>query len=110
MKNGIYEVKFTTNVGTLGTAAVLIKNQSLVGADGMQFYRGTFEENGRNVTLLMEVTRHNFAIESAFGREALFTLKWDGETSNETEFRASCRAPGSDVVVYVVGRLLQTTD
>lgn len=110
MKSGVYEVKFTTNVGTLGTAALVIKNQVFAGADGVQFYRGHFEQVGSDLTAVMEVTRHNFAVQSAFGDEALFTLEWHGKTALDTSFRATCHPPGRDLAVYVFGELLRASD
>jgi hypothetical protein len=110
MKNGIYRVEFTTNVGNLGVAAIVVRNQSVVGADGLQFYRGTFEQVGTRLTLVMEVTRHNFAVESAFGEQSLFTLQWEGEALNETSFKAICQPPGGQLTLYVRGRMLEATD
>lgn len=110
MKNGIYKVEFTTNVGNLGVAAIVVRHQSVVGADGLQFYRGSFDQVGTKLTLVMEVVRHNFAVESAFGDQSLFTLQWEGEALGESSFKATCRPPGEQLTIHVVGRLLESTD
>ena len=110
MKNGIYKVEFTTNVGNLGVAAIVVRNQSVVGADGLQFYRGTFEQDGSKLMLVMEVVRHNFAVESAFGDQSLFTLQWEGEALSEASFKATCEPPGEQLTIHVTGRLLEATD
>ena len=112
MKNGIYEATFTTSVGTLGTAAVLIHGRRLVGADGLQFYRGEIDWSDDNdeVRVLMEVTRHNFVAESPLGREPIFTLVWNGTTTGDETFRVSCEPAGSGLRIYVSGRLLQAVE
>lgn len=106
MKNGIYEASFTTNQGTLGVAAVLIQNGAFVGADGVRFYRGEIE-TGENISVIMEVTRHNFGVESAFGSEAMFTLTWVGEPLDDATFKLSCEPPGLGITIYVVGKLIK---
>ncbi|MDM0045784.1 hypothetical protein QTH91_14950 [Variovorax dokdonensis] len=107
MKNGIYEATFTTNVGTLGKAAVIINRNAFVGVDGLQFYRGEIDRNGDDVSVIMEVTRHNFVTESALGSEPFFTLTWRGRTQGDSTFRLSCEPPGSDLRIYVSGTLLK---
>ena len=107
MRNGIYEATFTTNHGTLGTAAVLIKNDSFVGADGLQFYRGAIETMDGSVRVIMEVTRHNFSVESAFGTEPLFTLTWSGEEIDDSAFKLACEPPGLAITIYVSGKLVK---
>ncbi|MET0541057.1 MAG: GrlR family regulatory protein [Variovorax sp.] len=107
MKSGIYEASFTTNQGTLGTGAVLIKNGSFAGADGLQFFRGEIEETGDDVSVVMEVTRHNLAIASAFGAEPQFTLTWRGKSQGDSAFRLACEPPGVDITIYVTGRLIK---
>lgn len=110
MKNGIYEATFTTNVGTLGKAAVMLHKNAFAGADGLQFYRGEIDRQGDDVSVIMEVTRHNFVTPSPLGNEPFFTLTWTGKTQGETSFKLSCDPVGSDVRIYVSGRLLQETD
>ena len=111
MKNGIYEATFTTSVGTLGRAAVLINKKVFVGADGLQFYRGEIEQTSdEEVSVIMEVTRHNFVTESPLGREPIFTLHWKGSVMGDESFRVSCQPAGSDLRIYVSGRLLQAFD
>jgi len=109
MKNGIYEATFTTSVGTIGRAAVLINKRVFVGADGLQFYRGEIDWSDDNdeVRVLMEVTRHNFVTESPLGREPIFTLVWNGTTTGDQTFRLSCEPAGSGLRIYVSGRLLE---
>lgn len=112
MKNGIYEATFTTSVGTLGRAAVLINGRLFAGADGMHFYRGEIDwsEDNDEVSVIMEVTRHNVVADSPLGRDPVFTLTWKGTTSGDETFRVSCEPVGSDLKIYVSGRLLQAFD
>jgi len=108
MKNGIYEATFTTSVGTLGKAAVMINKNVFVGADGLQFYRGEIDRtSAREVSVIMEVTRHNFVAESPLGREPVFTLTWQGTTLDGETFKLSCETPDSGVKIYVSGTLLK---
>jgi len=107
MKNGIYEATFTTSVGTLGKTAVLINKNVFVGADGLQFYRGEIDQGPAEVTVFMEVTRHNFVAQSPLGSEPIFTLTWQGRTAADESFQLSCEPPGSGVRIYVSGVLLK---
>ena len=111
MKSGIYEATFTTSVGTLGRAAVLINRKVFVGADGLQFYRGEIEQTGDDeVSVIMEVTRHNFVTESPLGRDPIFTLHWKGKVLGDENFRVSCQPAGSDLRIHVTGKLVQAFD
>lgn len=107
MTPGIYEVKFTTAAGAHGMGAVVIKGKFFVGADGIHYYRGDIHREGPQITVLMEVTRHNFAVASALGSQSLFTLKWRGCVGDDSGFSLECLPPASDVTVYVTGTLLQ---
>ena len=107
MKNGIYEATFTTSQGTLGNAAVMIKGRSFVGADGVHFYRGEIDSTPEETRVIMEVTRHNFAFDSAFGSQAIFTLDWRGEAIGDAAFKLGCQPDGLDITIYVTGRLLK---
>ena len=110
MKNGIYEATFTTSVGTLGKSAVLISRNTFVGADGLQFYRGEIDQNHGEVSVIMEVTRHNFAAESPLGNQPIFTLTWKGKATGDEAFKLECEAAGSGVRIYVTGTLLKAFD
>jgi hypothetical protein len=107
MKPGIYEIKFTMDGRSLGTGVVIIKGRSFVGADGVQFYRGDIQREAAVVSVLMEVTRHNFAVHSPFGSQALFTLKWRGFVAEDFGFQLQHRPTGSSSTIYVAGKLLQ---
>lgn len=110
MKNGVYAATFTTDAGTIGTAAVLIKNGSFVGADSMQFYRGDFDQTVDDVRVIMEVTRHDFSIKSAFGNTPLFTLTWLGKALTDSTFKLACQPEGKQLTIYVTGKLLAAID
>ena len=107
MRNGIYESSFTTDKGMLGTGAVLIRNQQVYGADDLQFFRGEIVQDGEDLQVIMEVSRHNFAAASAFGDATVFTLDWVGKSLADTAFKMSCQPEGVEVTVYVSGRLLK---
>jgi hypothetical protein len=109
MKPGIYELKFTMNGQSLGVGAVVIKGRSFVGADGLQFYRGEIWRQGAVASVLMEVTRHNFATSSPFGNQALFTLKWRGFVAEDSSFQLEHQLASASSTVYVAGQLLQAT-
>jgi hypothetical protein len=106
MRNGIYEASFTTNHGMLGTGAVLVKQHRAYGADDLQFYRGDIEQDGEDLRVVMEVTRHNFELASAFGDQGVITLNWVGKSLADTAFKMSCKPEGMELTVYVSGRLL----
>lgn len=110
MKNGMYEATFTTNTGKLGTAAVLIKDGSFVGADSMQFYRGNIDQTPDDMRVIMEVTWHDFSMESAFGNAALFTLTWVGKALTDSSFKLACQPEGIDLTIYVTGKMLGSVD
>ncbi|MBS0453177.1 MAG: hypothetical protein JSS14_17920 [Proteobacteria bacterium] len=110
MKNGIYESTFTTSVGTLGKSAVLINKNTFVGADALQFYRGEIDQSQSDVSVIMEVTRHNFAAESPLGNQPIFTLTWKGKAIGDDAFRLECEPAGSGIRIYVSGTLVKAFD
>ena len=110
MKNGIYEATFTTSVGTLGKAAVLINKSAFVGADGLQFYRGEIDRSDGALSVIMEVTRHNFAAESPLGTQPTFTLAWKGKAIGDDAFKLDCEPAGSGIRIYVTGTLVKAFD
>lgn len=107
MQNGIFETTFTTNLGTFGTAAVLIKDGTFVGADDMHFFRGEIDQADDEVRVIMEVTRHNLSRESGFGSAHLFTLTWTGKELEDSTFKLSCQPESSELTLYVTGKLLK---
>ncbi len=107
MKNGIYEATFTTSIGTWGSAVMLIRNGSFVGADGLQFYRGKIDQTLDDLRVIMEVTRHNFSTESAFGNESMFTLNWRGKAIDESTFKMECDGKEPPLTIYVTAALLK---
>lgn len=107
MKNGIYEAHFTTSMGTLGTGAVLVKDGTFHGADAVQFFRGDIDSSEVGLKVLMEVTRHNFAVDSAFGSASTFTIAWEGVAQGDAAFKMEAHPPGIDVTIYVTGKLLK---
>ena len=107
MKSGIYESAFTTSVGNLGKGTILINRNLFVGADALHFYRGEIDRRDGELTVLMEVTRHNYAAESPLGREPIFTLNWSGTSLGDESFKLSCEPGGSGIRIYASGTLLK---
>lgn len=110
MKAGIYQIKFTMDTQSLGSGAVVVKGRTFVGADGIHFYRGDIRREGTEVAVLMELTRHNFAVESPFGNEALFTLRWRGTIEEDFSFQLEHQLENSRSPVRVAGRLVDAAD
>lgn len=111
MKAGIYRIKFTMDARTLGSGAVVVKGRSFVGADGIHFYRGNIRREGTEAVMLMEVTRHNFSVQSPFGEKAaLFTLRWRGTVEEDFRFQFEHRLANSRSTVHVAGRIVDATD
>jgi len=107
MKSGIYESIFTTSVGNLGKGTILINKSSFVGADALHFYRGAIDRHDGELTVIMEVTRHNFVAESPLGREPIFTLNWTGTAMGDESFKLSCEPAGAAIRIYASGTLLK---
>ncbi|CAN7775721.1 hypothetical protein LJR175_007776 [Variovorax sp. LjRoot175] len=110
MKAGIYQIQFTMDTRSLGSGAVVVKGRSFVGADGIHFYRGDIRREGTEVAVLMEVTRHNFAVGSPFGNEALFTLRWRGAIAADFSFQLEHQLANSRSTVRVSGRIVDAAD
>lgn len=110
MKAGIYQIKFTTEMRSLGSGAVVVKGRNFVGADGIHFYRGDIRREGTLVTVLMEVTRHNFAVDSPFGKEALFTLRWRGTVEADSSFQLEHQLANSRMTVHAAGKIVDAAE
>jgi hypothetical protein len=106
MKNGIYDVRFSSSQGELGQAAILIKNRAFVGADCVQFFRGEIERSGPGIAVAMEVTRYNFAARSAFGNDAPLMLQCNGIAHGDAGFKMECR-PRAGLTVHILGKLIE---
>jgi hypothetical protein len=107
MKDGIYEVIFTTDQGNLGSAATVIRGNAFVGADAMHFYRGEFDQVSGDAEVIMEVTRHDFTGDSAFGTAPLFTLTWKGEVIGDSMFKLTCKPETANLTIHITGKLLK---
>lgn len=59
---------------------------------------------------LMEVTRHNFAVGSPFGNEALFTLRWRGAIAADFSFQLEHQLANLRSTVRVAGRIVDAAD
>ena len=111
MKAGIYQIKFTMEARSLGSGAVVVKGRSFVGADGIHFYRGDIRREGTEAVMLMEVTRHNFSVQSPFGEKAaLSTLRWRGSVEEDFGFQFEHRLANSRSTVHVAGRIVDAAD
>lgn len=110
MKAGIYQIRFTMDTRSLGSGAVVVKGRSFVGADGVHFYRGDIRREGTAASMLMEVTRHNFSVESPFGNvAALFTLRWRGTIKDDFSFQLEHQLANSRSIVRVAGRIVDAS-
>ena len=111
MRAGIYQIKFTMDTRSRGSGAVVVKGRSFVGADGINFYRGNIRREATEVAMLMEVTRHNFSVESPFGNEAtVFTVRWRGTVDEDFSFQLEHQLANSRSTVRVAGRIVYAAD
>ncbi|RYE60684.1 MAG: hypothetical protein EOP20_01840 [Hyphomicrobiales bacterium] len=106
MKNGIYQITFTTTQGLLGTAAVLIEDNRFFGADSMQFYRGVIDEAALALRVTMDVTRHSDVVHSAFGDATSFFLVWSGSHDGAGKFTLVSHADNANVRISAAGQLV----
>ncbi|MBE8614476.1 negative regulator GrlR [Morganella morganii] len=70
MKDGIYFVKFRSNLQDFGDGTVIVKNNIINGGDFAYLYRGTVSDS--KITLTVE--RHDRTATSVFGDVDKFNL------------------------------------
>lgn len=66
MISGLYSVRFQTPLGA-GAGVVYAQDGQLWGGDSGIYYRGSFQENGGELTATINVDRHASGMNSVFG-------------------------------------------
>lgn len=105
MKDGNYQVHFSTPYGGSGTGMVKVDNGVIHGADAGFMYAGKVCDSGGIVDGQLEILRHNLVHRSLFGPVDKFEFKFSG-TSTEDSFNLSGNVLGRpELRVGIVGWL-----
>jgi T3SS negative regulator,GrlR len=86
MLNGVYRVTFTGPQGS-GKGIVVGKNKQLTGGDSGFVYRGTYEENGNQLTARIQVKQDDPRSQGVFAGLTDFSLDLSGQVSSEKSFK-----------------------
>jgi hypothetical protein len=98
MKDGLYNITFTTTEGTLGEGACLVRDGTFVGADFLHSYHGTIASDGSRLTVVMHCRRHAAEFVSQMNLPMEFDLHWKGEETTKG-FVVETPLPGAGVIL-----------
>lgn len=84
MLEGMYSVKFSSNVGNWGTGVALFTNGKVYGGDASYYYKGTASVEGQGVSARIRVAHHQGERMSIFGSLNEFNLEVSGAPSGDS--------------------------
>ena len=104
MKDGRYQIIFTTDNGVLGEGVCLFRDNQYVGADFIHSYHGRVLEESERVRISMHCRRHGVEFVSRMNLPLEFDVEWLGEHT-PTGFRLETRLPDVEVTLACTGVL-----
>jgi hypothetical protein len=84
MLEGLYSVKFNSNMGSWGAGVALFTNGKVYGGDASYYYMGTANVEGENVSARIHVGHHQGERMSIFGSLNEFNLEVSGTPSGDS--------------------------
>src|SRR5882757_9377553 len=108
MRDGIYHVRFSSNVGSTGEGLAVVRAGTVNGGDGGYVYVGHLESSDESLTGHLHVKRWNPGHVSVFGPLDHFDLALNGRSEPTTEdFSASGRVQNQPTLtISIAGRFL----
>ncbi|MGB5954111.1 GrlR family regulatory protein [Pseudomonas sp.] len=79
MKDGIYHVRFFSNMQDMGEGIAVFQGASVNGGDGGYTYSGRKQGNDQGFTATLTIKRWNTAWQSVFGPLDEFQLQFQGK-------------------------------
>lgn len=106
MKDGIYHVRFSSNMQGVGEGIAVFKGGSVNGGDSGYTYSGSKQGDSAGFTAKLTIKRWDPGSESVFGGLEQFELEFRGD-STEAGFSAQGSIVGrSEATLLVEGRYL----
>lgn len=107
MKNGIYHVRFSSNMQGVGEGIAVFKGDGVNGGDSGYTYSGSKQGDGAGFTARLTIKRWDPGSESVFGGLDQFELEFRGDAT-EAGFSAKGSVVGrsSESTLVVEGRYL----
>lgn len=84
MLEGLYSVKFSSNIGNWGAGVALFTNGKVYGGDASYYYAGPATVNGQSVSARIHVGHHQGERMSIFGSLNEFNLEVSGIPSGDS--------------------------
>ncbi|MCL1075988.1 GrlR family regulatory protein [Shewanella dokdonensis] len=107
MKDGIYHVVFSSNVGALGEGIAVFNGEGVNGGDYGYVYTGTINYHESNFVSRLTIKRWNSSTQSIFGNLPEFQLELNGHQTESAEFIAEGNVIGQPSFrITIKGRYL----
>lgn len=105
MRDGIYQVLFTSNSGDEGQGLAVFKGSSVNGGDYGYTYTGEMQASGESFTVKLTVKRWNKQAKSIFGALDEFVLNLKGQEKGDG-FSASGEVQGQSGQIQIQGTFI----
>jgi len=106
MKDGIYHVRFSSNMQGMGEGIAVFHGSSVNGGDTGYTYSGRKESDGEHFRATLTIKRWNASLQSIFGALDQFQLQFHGQPDG-VGFRAEGSIVGQpQAKITVQGRFL----
>jgi hypothetical protein len=102
IRDGIYKVAFTSNIGASGIGLAVIDSGMINGGDFGYLYQGQIAAHGSDLTANLNISQYNREAQSVFGPLGDFGLELTGSLVSATSFNvqgAVARQPNLRITI-----------
>lgn len=106
MIDGIYAIRFQSNLGMKDAGIVVLDAGKVHGGDCSHFYKGTYELDNMAITACLSVEQYDCSAISAFGYVQRFDLNFEGTISGDNLVATGNVDSAPDLILHLSGKRL----
>ena len=108
LSEGIYEVSFSSNVGSSGRGLIVVSNGAINGGDISHLYQGPYTCAGNTINATLSISQYNSSQQSVFGPLDNFILELSGAVTNGNSFKVAGKVAGQpQLSISINGNMLK---
>ena len=101
MKNGLYQAKFSTPLGS-GSGVVVANNGKFLGGDASIYYSGQYLEENETIKATLTTGRHDSTGHSVFGTDNVTIQLSGSSTENSAQMSGNHSGVGFQVSLKLI--------